>query len=159
VVALARQVIDEQQHTTEQHQLRLDAQVTELVGEWDAARLERLLANLVSNAVKYSPEGGEVTLTIRMETEAGEPWAVLTVQDRGVGIPATDLPHVFERFRRGRNVEGHIGGTGIGLAAVRQMVQQHGGQVTVESQEGCGTTVTVRLPLTAKPVLSQVASQ
>jgi PAS domain S-box-containing protein len=147
LVALARQVVAEQQHSTERHQLRLDVAVPELVGVWDAARLERLLENLVNNAVKYSPEGGDVTLTVRPEAEAGEPWAVLVVQDRGIGIPAEDLPHIFERFQRGRNVEGHIAGTGIGLAAVHQLVEQHGGRVTVDSQEGRGTTFTVRLPL------------
>jgi signal transduction histidine kinase len=125
----------------------VDAAVPELVGVWDRARVERLLENLLNNAIKYSPEGGEVTVTIRLEREAGEPWAVLAVQDRGIGIPATDLPHIFERFQRGRNAEGHIAGTGIGLAGVRQVVEHHGGRVTVESQEGRGTTVTVRLPL------------
>jgi PAS domain S-box-containing protein len=147
LVALARQVVEEQQHSTERHQLRLDVAVPELVGVWDAARLERLLENLVNNAVKYSPEGGDVTLTVRPEEVAGEPWAVLAVEDRGIGIPAADLPHIFERFQRGRNVQGHIGGSGIGLAGVRQLVEQHGGRVTVDSHEGRGTTFTVRLPL------------
>jgi PAS domain S-box-containing protein len=148
LVALARQVVAEQQHSTERHQLRLDVAVPKLVGVWDAARLERLLENLLNNAIKYSPEGGDITLTVRPEAEAGEPWAVLVVQDRGLGIPAADLPHIFERFQRGRNVEGQIAGTGIGLAAVRQLVEQHGGRVTVNSHEGRGTTFTVRLPLT-----------
>jgi PAS domain S-box-containing protein len=147
LVALARQVVQEQQHSTERHHLRLDNAVPELVGVWDAARLERLLENLLNNAVKYSPEGGDVTLTIRPDAQAGEPWAVVTVEDRGIGIPAEDVPHIFERFQRGRNVEGQIAGTGIGLAAVRQLAEQHGGRVTVESQEGRGTTFTVRLPL------------
>src|SRR5207237_8941238 len=147
LVALARRVVVEQQQSTERHQLCLDVAVPELVGMWDAARLERLLENLLNNAVKYSPEGGDVTLTVRPEAEAGEPWAVLVVQDRGMGIPAADLPHIFERFQRSRNVKGQIAGTGIGLVAVRQFVEQHGGRVTVDSHEGRGTTVTVRLPL------------
>jgi PAS domain S-box-containing protein len=147
LVALARAVVAEQQHSTERHQLRLDAAVPALVGVWDAARLERLLENLLSNAVKYSPAGGDVTLTVRPEAEAGEPWAVLVVQDRGVGIPAVDLPHIFERFQRGRNVQGQIAGTGVGLAAARQLIEQHGGRVSIDSREGRGTTVTVRLPL------------
>jgi PAS domain S-box-containing protein len=147
LVALAREVVQQQEHSTERHQLRLDVAVPELVGVWDAARLERLLENLLNNAIKYSPEGGDITLTVRPEVVTGEPWALLVVQDQGIGIPAADLPHIFERFQRGRNVKGHIAGTGIGLAAVRQVVEQHGGRVTVDSQEGRGTTFTVRLPL------------
>jgi signal transduction histidine kinase len=147
LVALARQVAEEQQQSTQRHQIRLDATAPELVGVWDSARLERLLANLLNNAVKYSPAGGEITLIVRLETEAGEPWAVLVVRDQGLGIPAADLPRVFERFQRARNVEGQIAGTGIGLAAVRQVVEQHGGHLSVESQEGSGSTFTVRLPL------------
>ena len=73
---------------------------------------------------------------------------MLTVQDRGIGIPAADLPRVFERFERGRNAVGRIGGSGIGLAATRQIVEQHGGTIEVESREGRGSTFTVRLPLT-----------
>src|SRR5204862_6429143 len=73
-------------------------------------------------------------------------WATLQVQDRGLGIPAADLPYVFERFRRGSNV-GRIGGTGIGLAGAKQIVEQHDGSIAAGSAEGEGTTVTVRLPL------------
>jgi len=72
--------------------------------------------------------------------------AVLAVRDFGLGIPAADLPYIFERFRRGANVAGRVGGTGIGLAGVRTFVESHGGTVTVESEEGVGSTITVRLP-------------
>jgi signal transduction histidine kinase len=80
--------------------------------------------------------------------------AVLTVRDQGVGIPAADLPRVFERFARARNVVGRIGGSGIGLAAVKQIVEEHGGAIAVESEEGAGSTFTIRLPLAA-PAPSQ----
>jgi signal transduction histidine kinase len=73
-------------------------------------------------------------------------WAVLSVEDNGVGIPAADLPHIFERFWRGSNVGGTVG-AGIGLAGARQIVEQHGGTIAVASTEGKGSTVTVRLPL------------
>ena len=69
------------------------------------------------------------------------------MQDQGIGIPVADLPHIFERFRRGENAVRHFGGTGLGLASVRAIVEAHGGTVTVESQEGVGSTFTVRLPL------------
>jgi PAS domain S-box-containing protein len=148
LVALARQIVDDQQPAAPRHRLRLDATPAKLVGVWDAGRLERMVGNLVSNAVKYSPEGGAVAVTIRQATANDRAWAVLAVRDRGVGIPAGDLPRIFERFQRGRNVAGTIPGTGIGLAAARQVVEQHGGRITVASQEGQGTTFTVRLPLT-----------
>jgi nitrogen-specific signal transduction histidine kinase len=72
-----------------------------------------------------------------------------TPRDAGGGIPAADLPHVFDRFRRGGTVPGQVAGTGIGLAGVKQIVEQHGGRITLESREGHGTTVAVRLPLAA----------
>ena len=115
-----------------------------LVGEWDVARLERVLGNLLSNAIKYSPNGGEIAVSVR--AEAGQ--AVLTVQDRGIGIPPADQPRVFERFERARNAVGRIGGSGIGLATSKQIIEQHGGTIAVESREGQGSTFTVRLPLT-----------
>jgi len=71
------------------------------------------------------------------------------VTDQGLGIPVADLPHIFDRFVRAGNVVGHIQGTGIGLASARGIVEQHGGTIMVESQEGQGTTFTVRLPLMA----------
>jgi signal transduction histidine kinase len=69
------------------------------------------------------------------------------VQDHGLGIPAADLSRIFDRFQRGRNVEGQIRGTGIGLSAARHVVEQHGGHISAQSQEGSGTIFTVRLPL------------
>jgi two-component system, OmpR family, sensor histidine kinase BaeS len=75
------------------------------------------------------------------------PEAVITVQDQGIGIPEVDLPHIFERFWRGGNAVRHFRGTGLGLASVRAIVEEHGGTVAVESQEGRGSTFTIRLPL------------
>jgi signal transduction histidine kinase len=116
--------------------------VDSLVGEWDGQRLRRVLDNLLSNAVKYSPDGGEIVVQLARE----EDWAVLLVSDQGLGIPADDLPHIFERFRRARNAT-EIVGTGLGLSGARQLVEQHGGTIVVHSQEGAGSTFTIRLPL------------
>jgi signal transduction histidine kinase len=151
LVALTRQLAAEQQLGAPRHQIRFEATVPELVGDWDAARLERVLANLIGNAVKYSPSGGEVVVRVAEATVGDQPGALVQVADRGVGIPAADLPRIFERFQRGSNVEGKIAGTGIGLAGGRQIVQQHGGTIEVESRENVGSTFTVRLPL-APPV-------
>src|SRR5205823_8333317 len=101
--------------------------------------------------VKYSPGGGRIVVSVAEEQEPS-PQAILTIQDGGLGIPEADLPHIFDRFRRGSNVNGQIPGTGIGLSGARQIVEQHGGSVSLESQIGVGTTVTVRLPRAAPSV-------
>ena len=129
------------------HRLRVQADVPELVGMWDAVHLERMIGNLVSNALKYSPDGGPVTLAVRQERQDDTDWAVLYVRDEGLGIPADEVPRVFERFYRARNVAGVIEGTGLGLTGVSQIIDQHGGKVSVESDEASGSTFTVRLPL------------
>jgi PAS domain S-box-containing protein len=129
------------------HDVRLETAIPELVGLWDADRLTRVLENLLANAVKYSPPGSAVEVRlVREEIPDGET-ALLSVADQGVGIPAADLPFVFERFRRGGNVAGRIAGTGIGLWGSQRVVAQHGGTIAIESTEGHGTTVMVRLPL------------
>jgi signal transduction histidine kinase len=82
----------------------------------------------------------------RVEAPDG-PLAVLSIVDQGVGIPAADLPHIFERFRRGGNVADRVAGSGLGLWGSQRIVAQHGGTIAIDSTEGRGTTVTVRLPL------------
>jgi PAS domain S-box-containing protein len=124
----------------------VDAAVPALVWTLDADRVARVMENLLSNALKYSPDGGAITVHITREQAADGPEAVITVRDKGLGIPAADLPHIFERFYRADNVARRARGMGIGLAGVRHIVEAHGGTVTVASKEGAGTTVTVRLP-------------
>jgi PAS domain S-box-containing protein len=150
LVQLARSIVADYQHATEIHQVRPESLVDELVGDWDARRLTRALGNLVSNAVKYSPEGGEIVVRVDLELRDGYRWAVVSVQDHGLGIPATERERIFERFERATNVEGRIGGTGLGLASVRHIAHSHGGEVSVESEEGGGSTFSIRLPLTRR---------
>jgi len=147
LVALARRLAAEHQAADADQRLDVQTDLPELVGSWDETRLERVIENLYSNALKYSPAGGEVAVAINRIGGDGEEQAELVVRDRGLGIPAADLPRVFERFHRGANVAGRIAGTGIGLAGVKQIVEQHGGAIHMDSVEGEGTTVTVRLPL------------
>jgi signal transduction histidine kinase len=145
LVEVVRRLIDEYQQATESHQICLHTTEPEVIGTWDVQRVERAISNLLANAVKYSPEGGEITVLIeRMEPEG---WAVLQVSDQGIGIPDVDLPRIFEDSHRGGNVVGRMYGTGMGLPSVRQSIEQHGGTVAVESWEGRGTTVMVWLPL------------
>lgn len=147
LVALARQVVHEQEQTGLCHHLRIEPDGKELVAEIDPARVERVLSNLIGNAVKFSPQGGEIVVRLHKKETDGTAWAVIEVADQGVGIPEADLPRVFERFHRGSNVAGKISGTGIGLAGVKQIVEQHHGTVSARSRENQGATFTVRLPL------------
>jgi len=110
----------------------------------DAAQLSRALLNLVANAVKFSRDGGEVTLRVR---QAG-PEAVVEVTDHGIGIPAEDLPNLATRFFRASNaVDAEISGTGLGLRIVHTVLDNHAGRLEVDSVEGEGTTMTVHLPV------------
>jgi signal transduction histidine kinase len=151
LVALAARKVEELDRVTPQHTIQWKAGVPELVGTWDAAGLERVLDNLLSNAIKYSPAGGTIQVEVARVDEPGLvppcAWATLVVSDGGIGIPAADLPHIFDRYRRAQNVGAEIAGTGLGLAAVRQIVEQHGGRIQVASEEGVGTAFTVLLPL------------
>ncbi|HKX37033.1 MAG TPA: ATP-binding protein, partial [Burkholderiales bacterium] len=138
--ALVRQVVLEWQHTTGRHRIVIDGP-DELPVEVDGARLQRAVENILGNAIKYSPDGGEVR--VRLEARGDE--ALLSVSDAGIGIPPEDLERVFARFERGGNVAGRFSGTGIGLAAARQIVEQHGGTLTVESELGKGSTFTIKI--------------
>jgi PAS domain S-box-containing protein len=146
LVELIRELVSAEQATTERHVLRLEVDAQALVGEWDATRLDRVITNLLTNAVKYSPDGGIVTVRAGLEDSPGRS-AVIVVEDKGIGIPAAELPHIFERFYRASNVRGRFSGTGIGLAGARRIVEAHGGELTLESVEGSGTSVTIRLPI------------
>ncbi len=145
VAALAREVVAQAQQASARHRIRLSAPA-ELMAVVDGPRLQRVMDNLVANAVKYSPESAEIAVELR--DEGAE--LVLSVRDRGIGIPPSEIEAVFERFRRGSNVAGRFSGTGIGLAGARQIVEQHGGSVQVTSALGSGSTFTVRLP-TGRP--------
>jgi len=144
LVALVKEVVDHYRLESSKHRFVIDAPKTPIIGQWDAALLERAVENLIGNAVKYSPGGGEIAVVCRVES--GE--ARLVVRDQGVGIPAEALPYIFERFyRANRATLGEIEGNGLGLFAVRGIVTAHGGTITARSEEGKGTEMTVRLPL------------
>jgi PAS domain S-box-containing protein len=146
LAALAREVVAHFQATTT-HLLRVTGD-DGVIGHWDAPRLRRVLDNLISNAVKYSPPEGEVSVEVTREGTASRAWALVRVQDRGIGIPASDLPRIFDPFYRAANV-GQVKGSGIGLDGARHLVTLHGGTIAVESAEGNGTCFFVRLPIDA----------
>jgi len=125
----------------------LDPRLPIVVGDRD--RLVQVVSNLVNNAVKYSPDGGTVTLSSRAE----DGFALVSVTDTGVGIPPDEISHVFERFRRVRSGAAQsIPGTGLGLTIVKQIVEMHGGKIWVESAVGHGSAFHFTLPLAAENV-------
>ena len=111
-------------------------------------RLRQMLDNLIGNALKYTPPGGEIR--IRLRAEGGQ--VILQVSDNGPGIPLTDQPHIFEKFFRGENVPDGVSGSGLGLAIVKSIVDSHQGRIWVESTLGQGSTFFVVLPAYIPPV-------
>ena len=113
----------------------------------DGDRLRQVLIDLVDNAIKYTPEGGRVTIDARSATLDGLPAIELAVTDTGIGIPSQDVPRLTERFFRvDRARSRDLGGTGLGLAIVKHIVQAHAGRLIIESALGQGTTARVTLP-------------
>jgi signal transduction histidine kinase len=147
LAALIRGVMAAHEQLLAGHRLLLKAPPAPVVGIWDDLRIRRVGANLISNAIKYSPDGGEIVVAVRREEIDGRAWAVFSVQDQGIGIPSADLPSIFSSFFRGSNVDEQTGGFGLGLAGAHQIVTQHGGHIEVASEVGAGTTFTVYLPL------------
>ena len=104
-----------------------------------------MLQNLLSNAVKYSPRGGEVRVAARAEADG---LVELRVEDEGVGIPARDIPRIFDKYVRIANQEtASVRGLGLGLSLVRALVEAHGGRIAVESEDGKGSIFRVILPV------------
>lgn len=122
------------------------------VMQGDRLRLTQLVVNLVTNAVKFSRDNSTVKVDVRVDQQmSDDAYVELRVVDSGIGIPADEIPRLFERFYRGSNAEkALIPGTGLGLAIVKQFVEDHQGTISVDSTENVGTTVTVRLPLVAQ---------
>jgi len=119
----------------------------------DPVRIGQVVANLVGNAIKFTPRGGSVRVEVQRETDGG---AAITVADTGIGIDPAELPRIFDRFFRGsRASEARGSGSGLGLAIVRSIVEMHAGTVTVESRLGAGTTFRVSLPAQPRPPTTQ----
>jgi PAS domain S-box-containing protein len=147
LIALARQAVGEHELVSDRHHFLFEAEMPTLGAIIDEARVHRVLANLLTNAIKYSPKGGAVRVTVKVTDGPDGKSALLVVRDEGVGIPQHDLPYIFDRFHRAGNVVGRFTGTGLGLASARDLVELHGGTISVESEEGKGSTFVVRLPL------------
>ena len=144
LVELTREVVLSVQQSTERHSVSLDAPETCLMHA-DPTRLEQMVANLVGNAVKYSPNGGRIEVTL--STPANDQGTVeMRVRDWGLGIPPNRRPNLFERFYQAHG-EGHFGGLGLGLFVSRQIVELHAGTIHAEFPDDGGSVFVVRLPV------------
>lgn len=146
LASIATDLVDQFQIPAEEKEVRLTASIEPCAPvEADHTQIERLLSNLLSNAVKYTPKGGSVRVVVGPAREVG--WTKVSVEDTGVGIPAENLPHIFDRFYRVRNPQTNsIQGLGLGLSFVAWIVEAHGGRIDVASNPGEGTRFTVLLP-------------
>jgi signal transduction histidine kinase len=152
LVSLARQVVADARLTAAQHLLQFRGPDAPIVIVGDSVRLEQVLQNLLDNAVKYSPEGGVITVCVEQRNAE----AILRMSDQGIGIPEQARAQLFERFYRASNLDPRrMHGTGIGLSIVGEIVALHGGVVEVDSAEGHGSTFTVRLPLPQEHITAQ----
>ena len=148
---LLRKVADAMKFTAEDsgHELTVDApdSLPEITG--DRERIEQVVVNILSNAVKYTSSGGHIRLAA---CEGGKNTVRITVQDDGIGIPAEDVPRLFERFYRVDKARSRAaGGTGLGLAIAKEIVEKHGGHIELASEYGKGTTVHITLPTDLVP--------
>ncbi|HZY43917.1 MAG TPA: HAMP domain-containing sensor histidine kinase, partial [Anaerolineae bacterium] len=146
-----RDLVEEFQLTAgSQYHLTLISREQCLAANMDVNLLRHILSNVLSNAVKYSPRGGDIEFELTCE----EAWVVFRIRDHGIGIPQPDQSRIFESFQRGSNT-GNIAGTGLGLAIVYRSVALHHGTINIESEVGVGTTVTLKLPLNNSSTLQE----
>lgn len=146
LVALTRRVMTRLRDTTKQHTLVFKSSASRIAAYLDVQRSEQIVTNLVDNAIKYSPHGGEVLLSIREDAKTG--MAVLSVRDHGIGIPVSQQEKIFHRFFRATNaIKLGLEGSGLGLYLSRELIQLHGGHIWFESVEGQGSTFSISLPL------------
>lgn len=139
--AIVERSLNEHRQLDGTHELVLDRSREPAIALTDPARVERILENLLSNAIKFSPEGS----TVRISVEATPDEAAVKVTDEGVGIPAGELALIFQRFHRAATAKG-APGVGLGLSGAREVARRMGGDLTAESEEGRGSTFTLRIP-------------
>lgn len=146
--ALGARIVAEVTPTLTRHTIRYTGPGRPAIVQGDELRLEQVVRNLLGNAVKYSPDGG----AIAVDVVADDRRVTFRVRDPGIGIPAEALPRIFQRFARIRSEESeYIGGLGVGLYVVKEIVGLHGGTIDVASVQGQGSTFTVSLPASATP--------
>lgn len=137
-------IIDRFEMTKEQHvTFKRNLPKEAIIIEIDEDKLTQVLDNIISNAMKYSPEGGQLTFSVKEEEDK----IIVSIKDQGIGIPKENIGKIFERFYRVDKARSRkLGGTGLGLAIAKEMVQAHGGSIWVKSEEGMGTEILFSLP-------------
>jgi len=163
LASLVRHVVEQQSQLTTQHQLIVEDSVPLPLIEGDALRLTQVLQNLLNNAIKYSPFGGQIIVRlmprsldnptwpprIRMKLDDVSSWIVVQISDQGIGIPEDQIGRVFERFFRAKNtVQSDVAGSGLGLSVCEGLIKAHGGVIWAESEWGEGATFSFALPVT-----------
>lgn len=144
IMPVIEEVIEIQKVNTSIHEFVIDLHTEQTTISADKDKIQQVLMNLIGNAVKYSPEGGSITIRC---SDSGQ-YLQVDIIDEGLGIPQEALPKLFSKFYRIDNSDRReIGGTGLGLAIVKEIVQAHNGNITVESEQGKGSTFTIRFPL------------
>ncbi|QWB29866.1 HAMP domain-containing sensor histidine kinase [Exiguobacterium acetylicum] len=145
IVAMIRDLKQLHSLSSSSHAIQISRNVEPLIVEGDAKKIRQLFSNLINNAIKYSPAGG----TIQIQLTRQETRVTVAIQDNGIGIPASAMSILFQKFYRVDNSDTRqIGGTGLGLSICREIARGHDGEIHVESIEGQGSTFTVELPLT-----------
>ncbi len=153
ILSFLAHIVTKYTQTINTHRLHLTLEDLEaidlLMGWFDPIRIEQIVSNLITNAIKYSPADSEIELGVRPHRapQGTGQEVVIWVKDQGIGIAPHDLPHIFERFYRAEGRDRSISGFGIGLYLTRELVRAHGGRIWVTSQKGQGSTFFVMLPL------------
>lgn len=147
LVELAQSIVEGVAAWTTEHLVLVEAKRPTIHDQWDADRLAQVPQHLLSNAVKYSPDGGDIVVTVDTAAPDGGSRAVVSVSDRGVGIPEDVRDRLFDRFYRVESTERGAQGLGLGLYITRSLVEAHGGRIWVESTPGNGSTFTFTLPI------------
>lgn len=150
LVAIAREVI-QVRASANTHQVLIETPSLPIIGDWDRDRLHQVIDNLTGNAIKYTPEGGKVIVTVGLDPRTGD--AILTVADNGPGIGPEDRERIFTAFYRTRSAEAsRIAGLGLGLYICHELVLAHGGSIAVGASPTGGAAFTVRLPLAVEAI-------
>ena len=145
--SIIRENVDIFQAQTDKHTFKTNLSHDLVKIEADKDKINQVMENLISNAVKFSPEGGEITVSIKETKDELK----VNVSDNGIGIPEKDLSHIFEKFYRAENASSEaIGGTGLGLAIVKYILESHGGKISVESKIGKGSIFSFVLPVRSR---------
>jgi signal transduction histidine kinase len=149
--SLVAPIVEMMDRFSERHPVLFDAPARAVTVLADADRLQRVIENLVNNAIKYSPDGGAVEVSVAVEPDE----AVIRVRDYGIGISPDALPRVFDRSYRAPEATAHAPGLGLGLSIAAQVVQRHGGRIEAAAAPVSGTLVSVRLPLAPQEAASR----